>query len=127
MKVRHFLISSFAMLAFFGFVIWKHYSVDIEETLIRSAEHLNNGAPKMIDPHTDFIGARADGNEITYLYRVHGLSIASMSESEDEMRAAKLASMDADENMQRLLSLGVRMSFEFFVGSDLALRFSIEK
>jgi hypothetical protein len=127
MKLRIFFILAFAMFAAFAAVTWNRVSFDVEETLTKSAVRLNEDAPKVINAHTDFIGARAAGREIVYLYRVHGLSATTMAESEQELKSERLAVVDKDANMQSLLDHGVRMSYEYFVGSDLALRFSIEK
>ena len=127
MKLTTFLVCLFTMGCAFALVTWKRLSVDLEEELSTHAILINEAVPKVLNPHTDLIGARANGHEIIYLFRVHGFSAATMKSSKEELRADKLAFAEQDENVKRLLKSGARMTYEYFVGNDLALRFSIEE
>lgn len=127
MKFSHFLLALLAMVSAFAFVTWRRLSVDLEEELSTHASLINQEAPKVLNPHTDLIGARADGKEIIYLFRVHGFSLETMARSKEELRANKLSVADTDPNIGRLLDSGARMTYEYFVGDALALRFTIER
>ena len=127
MKFSHFLLALIAMVSAFGFLTWKRLSVNLQEELDAHASLINEEVPKVLIPHTDLIGARADGREIIYLFRVHGFSAETMASSESELRANKLQVAAADANIGRLLDSGARMTYEYFVGDDLALRFSIDR
>ena len=127
MKFSHFLLALLAMVSAFAFLTWKRLSVDLEEELSTHAELINQAVPKVLNPHTDLIGARADGSEIIYLFRVHGFSADTMARSEEELRANKLSVAETDANIGRLLDSGARMTYEYFVGDELALRFTIER
>ena len=83
--------------------------------------------PIVLNPHTDIIGAVAEGKEIIYQFRVHGLSMEAMSSSETLLRTNKIEVAKQDETIRRLLKSGATLTYEYFVGNNLALRFSIEK
>jgi hypothetical protein len=125
MKLTTFLLALLAMVSAFAFITWKRLSVDIEEELSTHAALINQEVPKMLNPHTDLIGARAEGTEIIYLFRIHGFSAETMAKSEAELRANKVAISEQDANIARLLKSGARMTYEYFVGNDLALKFTI--
>jgi hypothetical protein len=127
MKFSHFLLALLAMVSVFAFVTWKRLSVDLEAELNTHANLINQAVPKVLNPHTDLIGARSDGREIIYLFRVHGFSAETMARSEAELRANKLDVAEADANIGRLLDSGARMTYEYFIGDELALRFTIER
>ncbi len=126
MKLRTFFIILFAMFAVFGFLIWQK-SIDIEEEVDRLAENINAEVPIARDPYTDIIGARADGKEFIQLIRVHGLSIEAMERSREVLRASKIEFARSDKNFMRLLNNGARLTYEYFVGDELAVSFSIDK
>lgn len=127
MKLRTFFIILFAMLAVFGVLIWNKLAIDLEEDLSNHAVDINSEAPIVLNPHTDIIGARAEGKEIIYLFRVHGLSIEAMERNKEVLRSNKIDVAKQDENITRLLASGARLTYEYFVGDELAVRFSIEK
>ena len=79
MKFTHFLLALLTMVSAFAFVTWKRLSVNLEEELSTHATLINEEVPKVLNPHTDLIGARADGREIVYLFRVHGFSAETMA------------------------------------------------
>ena len=126
MKLTTFLIALLIMVSAFAFVTWKRLAINLEESLVDHAGDINANAPIVVDPHTDMIGARAEGKEIVYQFRVHGLSAETMARSEEHLRAGKIAFAQGDENITRLLKDGATLTYEFFVGNDLALRFSID-
>ena len=127
MKLRTFFIILFAMFAVFGILLWQKLKINLEEDLSNHATDINNEAPIVLNPHTDIIGARAKGKEIVYLFRVHGLSMESMARNKELLRANKIEVAKEDENITRLLDSGARLTYEYFVGDELAVRFSIEK
>ena len=127
LKLRFIFLIAFAMFAVFGFAFLNRLTTDVEQTLVESAAVLNEDVPKKLDSYTDFIGARAEGKEIVYLFRKYGISPASIASSGEEFKANRLAVIKRDKNTKRLLSLGARMTYEYFVGDDLALQFSISE
>ncbi len=127
MKTSTFLIALLAMVSAFSFVSWQRLRVDIVEDLNVLATQLNDQAPIDVDEHTDMIGAHAEGKEIVYQYRVHGLSREVMSTNEELLRASRIQIARADKAIQRMLKSGATLTYEYFVGNDLAVRFSIEE
>ena len=62
-----------------GFAALDRLTMKIEKSLAESAAILNADAPRKIDAYTDFIGARTNGKEITYLFRKYGITPASLT------------------------------------------------
>jgi len=118
---------AFAMFAAFGLYMLDYVLIDVEKQLADSANALNKDVPQMLDPHTDFIGVRTEGKEIVYLFRMHGISKQTVVESEEKMRSNKLSNIRNDPDMQGLLKKGVRMSWNYYVGDELTMSFSIDK
>ena len=126
-KLRFLFIIAFGMFSVFGFVTLNRLTMNVERTLLDSAAILNEDTPKTLDSYTDFIGARAEGKEIVYLFRKYGMTIASIAAAGDDFKASRISVVKEDKNTQRLLALGARMTYEYFVGDDLALQFSISE
>ena len=126
MKLRTFFLILFAMLAVFAFLIWQRLSINVEAEIKSLADGINAEAPIERNPHTDIIGARAEGTEFIQLIRVHGLSIETMERNREMLRANKIEFAKQDENIARLLKSGARLTYEYFVGDELAVSFSIE-
>ena len=126
MKLTTFLAILLAMVSAFSLFAWKQLHFDIEEELSSIATGINENAPIQLDAHTDMIGARLDGKEITYLHRVYGLSKTTMAENKDFLRGDKLARAQNNQDITRLLQSGATITYEYFVGDDLALSFSID-
>lgn len=126
-KLRFLFLIAFGLFAIFGFAALDRLTMKIEKSLAESAAILNADAPRKIDAYTDFIGARTNGKEITYLFRKYGITPASLTASQEQDRANRIAVMKKDKDTKRLLSLGARMRYEYFVGDELVLQFSISK
>ena len=126
-KLRFLFVIAFGMFAVFGFVTLDRLTMDVEKTLLESVAILNEDTPKTLDSYTDFIGARAEGKEIVYLFRKYGMTVASIAAAGDDFKASRLSVVKKDKNTKRLLGLGARMTYEYFVGDDLALQFSISE
>ena len=127
MKLSTFLIALLAMVSAFSFVTWQRLRVDLVEDLKNGAIAINEQAPIVLSPHYDVIGARAEGKEIVYQFRVHGLSLQAMSNNEALLRDNKIKVAKDNETMTRYLKSGATLTYEYFVGNDLALKFSIEE
>ena len=126
-KLRFIFMLAFAMFAVFGLVMLERLTLDVEQALVDSAAILNADVPRKIDSHTDFIGARAEGKEFTYLFRKFGITQASLIASKEEDKANRIAMMKKDADTKRLLSYGARMRYKYFIGDDLVLEFSISE
>ena len=127
MKLSTFLIALLAMVSAFAYVTWQRLRVDLVEDLKNGAIEINEQAPIVLSPYYDVIGARADGKEIIYQFRVHGLSLQAMSNNEELLRTNKIKVAKEDKIMTRYLKSGAKLTYEYFVGNDLALKFSIEE
>lgn len=126
-KLAVLFFVAFAIFGVAGLIFLQRSQHDVEAMLKEIAETVNQDVPRMIDAETDFLGVRAEGMEIIYLFRIHGITAKAMAASADEFRSAKLADIANNDDMRRLLKEGVTMSWEFFVGEELALRFSIDE
>lgn len=127
MKLSTFLIALFAMIFAFSFLTWQRLKFDVEKELSVNAEGINREAPVVINPYTDIIGAHAEGKEIVYQFRMHGFNAKDMPHHRDALLEEKISRAKSDENFARLLRSGARLSYEYFVGDELALRFSVDQ
>ena len=127
MKTSTFLITLFAMVSVFAFLTWHRLRYDVEAELSAHAKSLVEELPIFYDTHTDLIGARADGKEMVYQFRVHGFTMQDMPLHREELLSEKILRAQADINFTRLLKSGARLSYEYFVGDELALRFSFDE
>ena len=127
MKLSTFLIALFAMIAVFSFFTWQRLKFDVEEEITLFAANINRQVPMEINASTDLIGARAEGKEMVHQFRLHGLTVGDMPYHRDTLRNEKISRARTDDNFRRLLLSGVRLSYEYFIKDELALRFSLDK
>lgn len=127
MKLSTFLIALVAMFGAFGFLTWQRLNFDVERELSAHAEDINSSAPIFINAGTDMIGARAEEKEITYMFRLHGWRPKDIERQRDNLLEEKISRARENENFMRFLKSGVHLSYEYFIGDELALRFSIDE